>query len=62
MTNKEVYESIAEEGLLKSLGPFRLMVSDQSIFGIYRPHEDITKPLIIGEILTYGDGIVIEGE
>ena len=62
MTNKEVYETIAEDGLLKSLGPFRIVVSDQSTFGINRPHEDISKPLIIGELLTYGDRIVIERE
>lgn len=62
MTDKEVYETITEEGLLKSLGPFRIMISDQSISGINRPHEDISKPLIFGEILTYGDRILIERE
>ena len=62
MTDKEVYETIAEEGLLKSLGPFRIMISDQSISGLNRPYEDISKPLIFGEILTYGDRIVIERE
>jgi len=62
MTDKKVYESITEEGLLKSLGPFRLIVSDQSISGIYGPHKNITKPLISGEILTYGDRILIERE
>ena len=60
MTKKEIYSPITEEGLLKSLGPFRIVVSDKSISGVHRPQGEISKPLIFGETLTYGDRIIIE--
>jgi len=59
MIKKEVYSSLAEEGLLKSLGPFRIIDSDKSISGVNRPYEEISKPLIMGEKLTYGKKIII---
>jgi len=57
MSNKNTYEPITEEGLLKSLGPFRIVVSDKSIAGINRPQEEINKPFTVGENLIYGDKI-----
>ena len=62
MTDQTIYGSINEEGLLKSLGPFRIIESDKSISGINRPNEEISKPLIIGELRIYGEKIVIERE
>jgi len=46
MNEKGIYESITEEGLLKSLGPFRLMTSDNSISGIVEYLERSAAPNI----------------
>ena len=62
MMKKVIYNSINDEGLLKSIGPFRIIQSDKSISGVNMPNEEVKKPLIMGELVIYGEKIVVEKE
>ncbi|GBE54019.1 MAG TPA: hypothetical protein ENH28_05490 [Euryarchaeota archaeon] len=60
MTNKQIYAPLSEDGLLKSLGPFRFFITDKSITGTNRGDEKIYRPLVIGETLVCGETIIIK--
>ncbi len=62
MNDKIIYQSLSEEGILKSIGPFRITYSDKSTSGIIKPNEEIYKPLIYGDRIVYGEKIIKEIE
>ena len=57
---KQIYETSNENAVLKSLGPFRILITDNSIEGINKGKEEIYKPLIEGETSIYGEVSIIK--
>lgn len=51
LISKQIYAPLSEDGLLKSLGPFRFFITDKSITGTNRGDEKIYRPLVIGETI-----------
>ena len=60
MVNKNIYNTISEKGLLKSLGPFRIIESDKSISGVREPQKQFNSPTVIGESIIYGAKVIGE--
>ena len=60
MIKKKIYSSINEEGLLKSIGPFRIIQSDKSISGLKHPNEIVNQSIILGQQVIYGKSIFLE--
>ena len=62
MTWKQIYGTSNEDAVLKSLGPFRILITDNSIVGINKGKKEIYQPLIKGETNIYGEVIIIKKE
>mgnify|MGYP000002773007 CR=1 FL=1 len=62
MTLKQIYETLNEDGVLKSAGPFKYIITDTSFSGQETGEEKIYKPLIIGNITVHGTRFVIKRE
>lgn len=59
--DQSIYNSSSEDGLLKSLGPHRMIVADESFAGIELPKTVEVAPLtILGETKIYGTSVVGE--
>ena len=58
--NKQIYEPIIEEGLLKSIGPFKVTKSNELVVDITKTVVEINNPIIVGGTIMYGDNIIIE--
>ena len=59
MRKKQIYAPLNEDALLKSLGPFRLFITDKLGVGLNRGREAIYKPLVIDETRICGEVIII---
>lgn len=54
-----IYNSDNEEGLLKSIGPYRVTTADMSIAGVRLPHViRVSVPVTVGKTKIYGIKIV----
>ena len=63
MTLKQIYETLSEEGVLKSAGPFKIVITDNSFSGQEMGKEKIIyKPFIRGKVTVHGRTIIIEKE
>ena len=64
MALRQIYETLNEQGLLKSKGPFRVGITDNSFTELKLREEEIYKPFLIGEetIMYYGETIIVEKE
>jgi len=59
--NDTIYSSNNEEGLLKSVGPYRIPTADMSITGVRLPEViQFAIPLSVGRLKVYGTQIIIE--
>jgi len=48
MVEKQFYNTSNEDAILKSLGPFRILTTDNSAVGMSKGEEEIYKPSIEG--------------
>ena len=59
--NDSIYSSNNEEGLLKSVGPYRIITADMSITGVRLPEViQFAIPIPVGKLKVYGTQIIIE--
>lgn len=58
--NLDIYISSNEDAMLKSIGPFRIVSSDESFSGPGFPQKrEVGTSNIFGEIETYGEQLII---
>ena len=60
MKKKEIYAPLSEDGLLKSLGPFRIFVSDKTTEGSFQSEEIIYGSALQDVTLIYGQEKLVE--
>lgn len=62
MALKQIYETLSEEGVLKSTGPFKIIITDNSFSGQGIGKEKIYSPFIRGKVTVHGRTIIIGKE
>ncbi len=62
MILRQIYETLNEDSVLKSIGPFKIVITDNSIGGINKGKEEIYKYSISGETTLYGETVIVEKE
>ncbi len=60
MKQKKIYETLNEEGILKSTGPFRKIITDNiGSLGQKTGDKEIYKPLVQGDTIIYENTTII---
>ena len=58
--SNNIFNSSAEEGLLKSVGPYRIIIADSSYAGVKLPVKRVaTTARVVGEVKVYGTSKIV---
>lgn len=62
MKQRKNYETLNDEGVLKAIGPFREIITDNIGPRQKTGEKEIYKPLVQGETIIYGETTIIKNE